>query len=164
MDFRFEQVDLVELIKQTIEENMPFANTNRVKLELFSSEETFTLNTDPTRIRQVINNLLSNAIKYSPVDDTVSITLTVRPGSYRISVKDNGPGIPEGFQQNIFQKFSRADSSDQRKYYGTGLGLSISKEIVSQMGGVIDFETGKGEGTTFFFEIPRLIENKQGNV
>lgn len=160
MDFKFEQLDLVKLIHQTIEENMPFARNNMVKLELVTTDESFLIDTDPTRIRQVINNLLSNAIKYSPRGDTVTISLSVTPESYRISVTDNGPGIPESFQKNIFQKFSRADSSDQRKYYGTGLGLSISKEIVSQMGGVIDFETTQGYGSNFFFEIPRSIENK----
>jgi DNA-binding response OmpR family regulator len=69
-------------------------------------------------------------------------------------VKDYGPGIPDDFRSAIFSKFSQADSSAKRKQGGTGLGLSICKTIVERLGGEIGFESKKGQGAKFFFDLP----------
>jgi signal transduction histidine kinase len=74
----------------------------------------------------------------------------------RIAVTDRGDGIPEQFRERVFQRFAQADSADSRRKGGTGLGLSICKTIVEEHGGRIRFETGKGEGTTFFVELPAV--------
>lgn len=70
----------------------------------------------------------------------------------RISVTDQGKGIPEDFQNDIFNRFSQADSSDTREKGGTGLGLAISKEIIERQGGKIGFSSPPGKGVTFYFE------------
>ena len=66
-----------------------------------------------------------------------------------LSVSDNGIGIPEGSETQIFEEFGQIDSSDQRKFQGTGLGLSISKRIVEGHGGTIEYDSELGMGTTF---------------
>lgn len=72
----------------------------------------------------------------------------------RIAVTDNGPGIPEEFQSQIFEKSTQADSSDTRRVGATGLGLAICQAIVKQHQGSIGFTTKAGKGTTFHFTLP----------
>ena len=75
-------------------------------------------------------------------------------GQVRVSVHDEGPGIPEEYQALIFEKFAQGDASSSRQKEGTGLGLSISKAIVEMHGGRIGFETEVGQGATFYFDLP----------
>jgi signal transduction histidine kinase len=86
----------------------------------------------------------------------VEVSVSSRYDSVRVSVRDHGPGIPEEFRSQIFQKFAQLDSSNSRQRGGTGLGLSITKAIVERHGGEIGFETEMGAGTTFYFDLPQL--------
>ena len=109
---------------------------------------------DPDRLMQVLTNLISNAAKFSPAGSAVSVT-SVRSGRrLRVNVIDHGSGIPASFRDRMFQKFSQVDSTDARAQQGSGLGLSICHALVTQMGGVIDFFSTAGGGTTFFVEFP----------
>ena len=87
-----------------------------------------------------------------------------RDAYWRISVVDNGPGIPESFRENIFSKFAQADGSDRRKGKGTGLGLSICKAIIDRLGGRIGFASEKGVRTSFYFELPVMQRQAIANV
>jgi DNA-binding response OmpR family regulator len=109
---------------------------------------------DANRLNQVLNNLISNAAKFSPSHGIVIVGAERRGGHIRVSVKDQGPGIPEEFRDRIFGKFAQADASQTRRQQGTGLGLHISQQIVKRLGGEIGFDTEKGKGTTFWFELP----------
>jgi signal transduction histidine kinase len=111
---------------------------------------------DHGRLMQVLANLISNAAKYSPENGCITLGAEPRENTVRVWVKDEGPGIPESFRKQIFQKFSQADSSDTRMKGGTGLGLSIAKAIIDHHKGNIDFKSVAGEGTTFYFELPIL--------
>ena len=93
---------------------------------------------------------MSNAIKFSPPGGAVVLSADDRAGKVRISVRDHGPGIPESFRAQVFEKFAQADTSDARAKSGTGLGLSIVREIVRQMGGDVGFADAPGGGTVFF--------------
>ncbi len=73
----------------------------------------------------------------------------------RVTVTDYGCGIPMEFRDHIFEKLSQADCSDSRQLGGAGLGLAISKELIEQMHGTMSFESQEGEGTSFYFELPR---------
>jgi len=101
-----------------------------------------------------MTNLLSNAAKYSPDGGTVEVSAGRRNGGVRVAVRDHGEGIPEAFRDRIFERFSRADSTLSRERGGTGLGLNIARSIVEMHGGRIGYETKRGEGTTFYFDLP----------
>lgn len=111
---------------------------------------------DPTKIRQILINLVGNSVKFTE-RGTIKVKVIKNPtnkDSFIFSVTDTGLGIPNSTQHLIFQKFSQADSSINRKFGGTGLGLAISKSLVELMGGQIWFKSREGLGTTFFFAIP----------
>ncbi|MDZ7868537.1 MAG: ATP-binding protein [Rheinheimera sp.] len=115
-----------------------------------------TLTADPDRLMQVIANLLSNAAKFSPANSVVLLHLEQPTADQlRLSVTDQGPGIPESFKARIFQPFSQSDAADNRARGGTGLGLTISKAIVDKHGGHIRYESAVGEGSRFIVELPR---------
>jgi signal transduction histidine kinase len=96
---------------------------------------------------------VGNAIKFTDAG-SVSISATVLDGSFRISVRDTGPGIPRDQQTRIFEEFQQVDDSSTRKKGGAGLGLAISKRIVEMHGGGIDVESEMGVGSVFRVTIP----------
>jgi signal transduction histidine kinase len=102
---------------------------------------------------QVMYNLISNAVKFSPPDSKVIVSMACPDEGVRISVADSGPGIPEEFQDIIFDRFTQYDSSDSKRTGGTGLGLNIAKALVEKHNGEIGFNTGE-DGTTFYFILP----------
>ncbi len=113
---------------------------------------------DPTKISQIIINLLSNAIKFTDSGGYIDILIEKvkqknKNISIKFSVRDSGIGIALEQQNKIFDAFSQADSTTNRKFGGTGLGLAISSNFVSLMGGKLDISSKEGEGTTFFFTL-----------
>ncbi len=110
---------------------------------------------DPVRLRQVMTNLVSNAIKFTHMG-TVTLTAASMGGGnrVRISVTDTGIGIDPSARDRVLGAFGQADSSTTRRYGGTGLGLAICNQLVGMMGGVLDFSSQAGVGSTFWFEVP----------
>ena len=109
--------------------------------------------THGSHVVDVLNRLLSNALKFSPTDTPVTITIA-RHGSWiRLSVTDQGQGIPLSFQAHVFERFARADGTDTRTTEGTGLGLAIAKELAGKIGGELSFETALGLGTSFHLDL-----------
>ncbi|MDA8535388.1 ATP-binding protein [Pseudomonadales bacterium] len=117
---------------------------------------------DPVRTGQILINLVSNAVKFSDGGEVLIKAECLAPThdtrtTLRLSVVDQGIGISETAQSNLFQNFSQADSSTTRKYGGTGLGLAISKRLTELMGGTIGVTSRPGEGSTFYCEIPFTV-------
>ena len=108
-----------------------------------------TIQSDPTRLRQVLTNLIGNAIKFTRKGE-VEVTLSAqRDGKFQFEIADTGIGMTEKQIQKIFDPFTQADSSTTRKYGGTGLGLSISKRLAEALGGGITVESEIAKGSTF---------------
>ncbi|NGN96717.1 response regulator [Grimontia sp. S25] len=111
---------------------------------------------DGNRFTQILLNLVGNAVKFTE-HGKVKVSMRVRNGRLKLSVKDTGIGINAERKKDVFLPFTQADGSITRQYGGTGLGLSICKKLVTMMNGSIDFDSEPGVGTTFYIDIP-LIE------
>lgn len=154
MDFNIQPIELMPLVEQVVEANRAYAEQFGVQFVVEQGSPDIKVNTDSDRLMQVMTNLLSNAAKFSPANSVVSIAVTRHNSMVRVSVIDRGFGIPEGFRNQIFQKFAQADASNTRQKGGTGLGLSISRAIIEKLDGQIGFTTETNVGTTFYFDLP----------
>lgn len=109
---------------------------------------------DRRRTAQVLANLVANASKYSPEATTIRVVAESRDGFVRVTVRDDGPGIPEDEQSRLFQRFFRSrEVRDQAG--GLGLGLTICRAIVRAQGGEITVESAPGRGTSVHFTLPK---------
>jgi signal transduction histidine kinase len=109
---------------------------------------------DATRFEQVVTNLVENALKYSPQQTPVRIDVWREDGEARLSVRDEGIGIPADDQPLVFERFHRARNVDDRRFAGMGLGLYIARGIVEQHGGRIWVDSTPGVGSTFHVAVP----------
>jgi len=158
MECQFARVDLKDVIEKSISDNASYADQFNVVIQNDNTLTDAFVYIDSHRLSQVMANLLSNAAKFSPENSKVKIATSIEGSFVKISVVDQGEGIPENFHKKIFSKFSQNDSSTTRQKGGTGLGLSITKQIMEIMGGKIDFTSIFGEGTTFNIYVP-LVKN-----
>jgi PAS domain S-box-containing protein len=154
MDLKLEKINLTAIVKESIAMNQTYASHLKVSLALQDSPTDYFVVADSNRMMQVMANLISNAAKFSPLNDVVKIIINLEDDFVKVSISDNGLGIPAEYHSKIFQKFSQLDASDSRQKGGTGLGLNITKAIVEHHGGRIDFFSTINQGTTFFFKLP----------
>ena len=118
-------------------------------------EEPLAARADPEKLRQVFSILLDNALRYSPAGARVTVGAARRRDTVEVSVSDEGIGIPQADQEQIFRKFYRGSDAELRAGAdGTGLGLFIARGLVTAMGGRIWVTSHEGEGSRFSFELP----------
>ena len=110
---------------------------------------------DPERVHQVVANLVENAVRHSPEGGTVKVHAHRQNGSVLIEVSDQGPGIPAGEEERIFERFYRADAARSRSEGGAGLGLAIARWIVDMHGGRIKAEQGEDGGCRMVVGLPQ---------
>jgi PAS domain S-box-containing protein len=154
MAIHFERLNLVELVRQSIEANEGYATTYNVRFELTDKTKKNEVIGDAGRLSQVMANLLSNAAKFSPPKGQVDIRIMNAGRQIKIEVQDCGAGIPQEFQPHIFGKFAQADHGNTRHQGGTGLGLNISHMLMEKMSGKIGFTTESGKGSVFWITLP----------
>jgi len=116
---------------------------------------------DPQALYRVVLNLLSNAFKYGSTGGTIEIILERDGPSASLTVKDDGPGIPEEALPFVFERFFRADSSDSQQSTGTGLGLAIVKAIVEAHNSEVRVSSKKGQGAEFAIILPPIPRDHQ---
>jgi signal transduction histidine kinase/integral membrane sensor domain MASE1 len=154
MRFDTQVVPLAPLVRQAVGANEGYAGKLDARIDLEMADDGARVEVDPDRFIQVMSNLLSNAAKFSPPGGTVRVRAESEGGWIRVSVRDDGPGVPTEFRARIFEKFSQADSSATREKGGTGLGLHISQRFIERMNGKIGFDSEPGAGSTFWIELP----------
>lgn len=148
--------DLHALVKQAVAALQPYAHTHKNTLVLALPDPPLFVVADASRTRQVLENLISNACKFSDVETAIHICARHEKGYVKVQVQNTGAGVPDAFQDRLFNAFTQADGSATRATGGTGLGLHISQQIVHQQGGEIGFDTEPPDKTTFWFTIPAV--------
>lgn len=147
-------INLCELIGHCIDLMSYQTNRKKIKLNFDREHATCIVKGDYLRLKQVIINLLSNAIKYNLTNGRIDIRLVEeKSGSVRLSIQDTGIGIEESKHGELFQPFSRLGMANS-SIEGIGIGLVITKRLVESMNGSIGFESRKGEGATFWVDMP----------
>jgi len=148
--------DVAQTVRSTLE---PLAADKKLAFKLELAPELPSGRGDGRRLTQVLINLVSNAIKFTDAGEVV-IRAEANNGSFKVSVRDTGPGISAADQAKLFQEFQQADNTITRKKGGTGLGLAISKRIIEMHGGKIWVESEPGKGSTFAFTLPVIVERQ----
>jgi Na+/proline symporter/signal transduction histidine kinase len=154
-EWRVAQVDLKAVIEDSINATSQLFRAKNVGLETRLPPVFPAIRADRDRLVQVLINLLSNAVKFVEADSgRVIVELFRDPGTLRVHVTDNGPGISVENQQIIFEKFRQAGDTMTEKPEGTGLGLPISRQIIEHFGGRLWVQSTPGAGATFVFALP----------
>lgn len=148
--------DGLKLMRQSVETLQSLATQSNITL--FVEPTSVQVWGDSDRITQTLVNLISNAIKFSPPETKVTLSIQDQTDQVLFEVKDQGRGIPADKLQKIFGRFQQIDASDSRQKGGTGLGLTICKSIVQQHKGKIWVESIVGEGSTFYFTLPKYLD------
>jgi signal transduction histidine kinase len=148
--------DIARIIEDIVTLIRPEAASQNVDIS-FTFHNLKPVKTDPKKIELIVNNLISNAVKYSPGGGMVSIISNIEDDILKITVEDQGIGIPMEEQAKIFNRFYRVKNPQTRKVTGTGLGLSMVKEIVESFGGKICVTSIQDKGTTFTISIPIIL-------
>jgi len=156
MSFELREHSLGDLLEESLASNQALCEQHGVRCTLEHPTDVLVW-VDGLRLQQVLGNFLSNAVKFTPEGGEIRLHSSLRGTKVRISVTDQGTGIPEAFRSRVFEKFAQADASDSRQKSGTGLGLAITKELIERMGGTVGFDCVPGQGTTFWCELPIQI-------
>lgn len=143
------------LVQDAVEHLRVMSDRKHQQLTQEIPADTPPLDMDSLRITQVLNNLLSNAIKYTPPKGHITVRVRDFGPVIRTEVQDTGIGISLEHRDSLFTSFFRIDNGLTRESGGTGLGLAISKGIIEAHHGHIGFESEPGQGSTFWFELPK---------
>jgi signal transduction histidine kinase len=150
MEFHLDRLDVNDCVRKSLRSLRALAEAHRVSIRAESSDNLPRVFADRDRLEQVITNLLSNALKYSPPDSVVRIEARPADNAVRVSVSDQGPGIPADQLEKVFDRFQQLQGAKK----GSGLGLTICRALVEQHRGRIWVESQPGQGAQFHFELP----------
>lgn len=152
----FDDIDLEDVIRRAEETIRPLAAKADVTVQLDVPPDLPMIEGDEQRIGQVLDNLLSNAVKFSHSGGCVCVTVEEEVAALRVTVHDEGIGIPAEDIPYLFSRFYRASNAEPNRRSGTGLGLYIARAIVEGHGGQIQADSASGQGTTIRFWLPKL--------
>ena len=157
-ELQLSETDLRDVLHESIEAVQHIAAARSISIEAPDTEAH--AYADGARLVQVLVNLLSNAIKFSPEQSVVKVSVQESPEWIELRVTDQGRGVPVELRSTIFERFRQVDVGDAREKGGTGLGLPICKLIVEEHGGSIGVEGTNGNGSIFWFRIPRYAKSR----
>lgn len=152
-DFKSTAID--DLVEKTVLNFLSLAEKKRIALKFINKNKTLPkIVLDSWKISLALGNFIDNAICYTPEGGKIDVILENFGNDVKISIKDNGIGIPREEEGKIFTRFFRAHNAKEVKQEGTGLGLYIAKNIIKIHGGDVGLESTEKLGTTFYFTIP----------
>ncbi len=163
----FEPTNINDLIRRAIEDLRPLADAKKHTIQYVPPQESLLIMGDPNRLNSVMSNLISNAIKFTNEGGKIHVVVMWNDEEVTVSVKDNGPGIPEEELPRVFEHLFRgraAVSDPNNPIEGTGLGLALAKTVIEQHGGRLWVESEEGKGSTFLFALPREATPKTGSL
>lgn len=147
--------ELSQVVEEQVQFFSPLASNKKINLTFDIEPNLPEVPFDRVRIAQVLNNLISNAIKWTPQGGNINLRAYQDNEQVKVSVVDNGPGIPADKKSQLFSKFSQVNpSTSSGPSAGTGLGLYITKGIIEAHGGEVNLESKVGQGTTITFSLP----------
>lgn len=161
MELVLEPLSIGDIVEREVESLTGQADEKHITVLVDIQPDIPKVRADSHRLGQVISNLLSNAIKYSPSGSTVKITASQIATNVLVKVIDSGIGIGPEERGKLFQRFYRGEDDAVRSTWGTGLGLAITRHLVEMHGGKIWVESEKGQGSTFSFSIPAVLDETE---
>ena len=148
-----ERIALGDLLRDTAALIEPVAAERGIGFRIETADPTIVLETDITKIRQILLNLLGNAVKFTDVGEVI-LSAEGAEGGVRLTVRDTGIGIAQDYLDKVFDPFWQVDQSATRRVGGTGLGLSVSRRLARLLGGDVTVVSTPGEGTIFTVWLP----------
>ncbi|HET8859498.1 ATP-binding protein [Marivirga sp.] len=156
MNYKFDVVDMAEVMKETIDEFDEKAKSKNIKIDSSKIQMNQLVRVDSFFLKQVFENLLSNALKFSNFNSNVFVGSTTQEGLHSIYVKDEGPGISDKDKLKLFTKYMTLSAKPTGDETSTGLGLSIVKKYVEEMNGNVWCESVIGKGAKFTITFPMI--------
>ncbi len=165
LNLKLERFDVIDLCKKQYDAFIEMAERKHIKYKFEASNESFIFEGDKIRLESIIQNLLSNSFKFTQSNGSIEFKIeTQTQSTIRITVKDNGIGIPNEKREHLFKRFYQ-EESNSTNMTGHGIGLNISKEYCDLMNGKIWYNSELGKGSTFYVELPfQWIDSKEGNI
>ncbi|HEX5761190.1 MAG TPA: PAS domain S-box protein [Thermoanaerobaculia bacterium] len=162
MELRRSRVLLADVVSSAVETARPALEAAGHELTVSLPPEPVHLDADLTRLAQVFGNLLHNSAKYTEPGGHVRLAATREGDQVRVTVQDDGIGIPASALPNLFDMFSQVDRSTERSTGGLGIGLALVKGLVEMHGGTVEAASpGEGEGSTFTVKLPALKDRAE---
>lgn len=157
IQLRQQETDIWTLVSAALEAIQPLIDAGGHRLTVKAPAEPVIVRADVARMTQVFTNILHNAVKYTGRNGVIWIAVTTSEDKVTVSIRDNGPGIPEDMLTEIFEMFRQVDSTLDRSHGGLGIGLTLVKQIVELHGGTVEARSeGLGRGSEFIVALPTL--------
>lgn len=155
-------LDIVSMIESTVNCIDKYAKQKNIQLIFDTNKEECIMAIDPGVLDRIIMNLLSNAIKFSYSNTNVYIDIFVVNNEIKISIRDEGPGISEEYQEQIFNRFYQLSKKSENDVIGSGIGLDLVNYLVKSMDGNIKLQSKEGQGCEFILTFPiSIVEEKE---
>jgi len=155
LEFNPVNCNIVAITHNIVQSTAPYAEQKDIYLDFNSERAEIYADIDIEKYEKIVLNLLSNAIKYTKSSDKVSISISENDEFVRLSVKDNGPGIPENMHSAIFEKFRQSNGNLTKIHEGSGIGLSVVKSFVELHNGIVKLVSKENDGAEFIVELPK---------